>query len=227
MRSKPIQSVGDFMAMVKSDTSRSHIPRVFRPWYRGQADSTKPPTPSILRSPAARRHEFELASLFRLKAQAFGPTPETGRLDQWLILMQHHGVPTRLLDWTESPLAALFFAVSKFIGKRLPEIDSVPGLWVVNPFQLNRVSDKTLKRFPNTWTQSTTRGFKMLSAVARISVNPPKRDIRRVPPGSLGDTPSPARVASQKSCFYHTGTDDSDFEAIGKKTKLASDGFGS
>lgn len=73
-----------------------------------------------------------------------GPNLE-GKESTWNVLfaMQHHGLPTRILDWTETFSIALYFAINDFLHlkdlpKDVPDYD--PAIWILDPFKLNNHS---------------------------------------------------------------------------------------
>jgi hypothetical protein len=110
--------------------------------FRGQADAAWPLSSTLTRYFTAfgiPQQEWELREqralrIFKRKATHFlTHVPALEDDFEWMALMQHHGAPTRLLDFTWSPYVAVFFALER------AERDA--SVWALNPAEFPAVGE--------------------------------------------------------------------------------------
>lgn len=125
----PLRNVTDLVEAVRGVEGRWGIDA----WWRGHRSCLWKLIPSVFRDPSVGP-DYEKTVAIRFMQRARTRYPNCPRDDapfsRWLFLMQHYRLPTRLLDWSESPLAATYFAVAH-------DDDEQGALWALNPFKLN------------------------------------------------------------------------------------------
>jgi FRG domain len=107
--------------------------------FRGRSDARDDLSTSLIRlgaDPAAL--EGHLLRNFRKYASRDSVPVDSPW--NWLALGQHHGLPTRLLDWTNSPYVALHFATS-----RTDQYDHDGAVWMVDYVHAHELSPRELR----------------------------------------------------------------------------------
>ncbi len=108
-RKETIHSFVDFHNLIEKYQGENVL-------FRGMKDENFELVPSVGRIPidSIKVEETEADIFKKFKERALPHLGFTPRNDwEWLALAQHHGLPTRLLDWTLNPLIALYFAVEE------------------------------------------------------------------------------------------------------------------
>ena len=121
-----VTSVGEVLELLRSRREAGT-----HQWFRGHADKEWKLVPTVGRTSDLQQAELTVIKQFKQNALQFLDGRPADEWD-WLFLMQHHGAPTRLLDWTESPLTALYFATSSQNHK-----DADAAVWCLDPSKLN------------------------------------------------------------------------------------------
>jgi FRG domain/SET domain len=183
------------------------------PWFRGHERADWPLIPKFYRnSPTDQNTEDEIREEFQTRAPILSDVKPANKWE-WYFLMQHYGAPTRLLDWSDGALIALYFAVRQSRGCH----DA--AVWILDPWWLNKSStgveevvlpgDPDIlprdKRLVDGWLPKRFERRKGRTMPRRPAAVYPGHIIRR--------------IGAQRSCFTIHGTDPAGLDRLAVESR--------
>jgi len=112
-------------------------------WFRGHRCSTFELVPKMMREGKTAdeiyKREGRLLTRFRQRSLAYWPSGYPQKNWEHFFAMQHYGLPTRLLDWSENLFVAAHFALDGGnISSHTHSGDCRPVIWCIDPISWNR-----------------------------------------------------------------------------------------
>ncbi len=139
-----IRSLGDFVTRVREIREYWRLPPHKELWFRGEGKKHETLLrPKLYRAPEGRSMK-PVSELLEIEDSLYDDFVRCGiqlceeRLEEqdrdwdWYFLMQHHGAPTRLLDWSDGALSALHFALQNKSNRDTADAQ----VYVLEPYRL-------------------------------------------------------------------------------------------
>lgn len=233
---KTVSTISEYTAAVESllpNASSAPIDRKLEGnWYRGVGlAKTHGLQPGLFRHPGVSKIE-DLLKLERTMLEDFR---RQGALHaelrgsdgdfMALFVMQHHGIPTRLLDWSVNPFTALYFALSSAVreaGSKRPAYRQDAAIWVLDPIAWNECAlrqNSYGNGGPLSQTQATEFGYDPKKIISGGLEPNAVQYMKDSPAAILGITNSP-RMLAQRGVFTVFGRDTSPMEEQVKRTEF-------
>lgn len=184
-------------------------------WYRGLGCPRFSLLPKLLRDNRASDDVFDrerrLLTRFRQRSMAYWPTGYPQNDWEHLFAMQHYGMPTRLLDWSENLFVATHFAFDRDSLRGHEQHDDCrPVVWCVDPVEWNR-STPVLSEYGDAIQVLTTADDDL------DAYRPDTSKRRRKSPIAMFGAHNSARIVAQRGTFMVWGNETGPLEVFAEE----------